>query len=84
MKPKNVRLHRADGTVLNCELFHQGVDDEGMDCWVIANADYRPGDNVTMDELPGRTSVSFRAVVPPGTRRIVAQLKGRRAKKKRK
>lgn len=83
MKPVGVRLHRADGTVLNCELIDQGVDEHGMHNWAIANAQYLPGDNVTIEELPGRTSIGFVARVPPGTRSVKATLKGRKRKRRR-
>jgi hypothetical protein len=67
VKPTGVRLHRADGTVLNCELVHKGVDGEGMDQWLIANAQYRDGDQITV-VLPGMTGIGFRAAdVQPGS-----------------
>lgn len=55
--PVGVRLHRADGTILNCEL----VDENGMRQWVIANAEYRPGDRITAEMIPGRTGITFAA-----------------------
>lgn len=61
MKPVGVRLHRADGTVLNCELADDGVDADGMRQWVIANAVYQPGDQITIEEMPPRTGITFRA-----------------------
>jgi hypothetical protein len=61
MKPTGVRLHRKDGTVLNCELVCEGVDGEGMEQWRIANAVYQHGDYITVEELPGMTSLGFRA-----------------------
>jgi hypothetical protein len=84
MKPTGVRVHRADGTVLNAELVHNGPDHEGLDNWLIANIDYRPGDNVSIEELPPRTSISFRALMPPGTlpENVRVRFKGRRIKKK--
>lgn len=60
-KPVGVQIHRADGTVLNCELVNEGIDDEGMDCWVIANAVYQHGDHVTVEQLPAMTGIGFRA-----------------------
>jgi hypothetical protein len=62
VKPTGVRLHRADGTVLNCELADKGVDDKGMHNWEIANAVYRPGDNITIEMLPPRTGIGFKAI----------------------
>jgi len=59
VKPTGVKLRRADGTVLDVELVHEGVDGEGMDCWAIANAVYRPGDQITIVALPARTSIGF-------------------------
>lgn len=66
--PEGVKLHRADGTVLDVELFDAGVDDEGMHVWEVANAVYQLGDNLTVDVMPGRTSITFRASVPPEVR----------------
>jgi hypothetical protein len=60
-KPVGVRLHRADGTVLDVELVDEGVDDEGMRNWVIANAVYRPGDHITIAVLPAMTGITFQA-----------------------
>ena len=78
MKPVGVRLHRADGSVLDCELVDEGVDDEGMHNWAIANAVYRPGDSVTVEELPGHTSIGFVARVPPDTQRVTATVRKKR------
>ena len=61
MKPTGVRLHRADGTVINCELVDEGVDDSGMHNWRIANVIYRSGDHITVDELPPCTGIGFSA-----------------------
>lgn len=61
MKPTNVQLHRADGTVVDCELVHQGLDENGFDQWLIAGVTYRPGDRLTMDVLPARTGITFAA-----------------------
>jgi hypothetical protein len=61
MKPTGVRLHRADGSVINCELVHLGYDEEGMDNWEIAGVDYRPGDHLTIEVMPAKTGISFRA-----------------------
>lgn len=65
--PEGVQIHRADGTVLDAELFDEGVDREGMHNWRIANAVYQIGDQVTCRLLPGRTSIGFTAHVPRGT-----------------
>jgi hypothetical protein len=61
VKPVGVRLHRADGTVLNVELADEGVDEAGMHNWRIANAVYRPGDSITVAELPPMTGIGFTA-----------------------
>jgi len=58
-KPTDVRIERADGTVLHCELVHEGVDDEGVDHWLIANAQWRPSDQIKIGVLPARTSIGF-------------------------
>lgn len=58
-KPTNVRITRADGTTLPCELVHLGPDTDGIDIWQIANAEYHPehGDTLSADTLPGRTGL---------------------------
>jgi hypothetical protein len=69
VKPVGVQVRRTDGTVLNAELVHEGVDDDsGLDTWLIANIDYRPGDTVLIAELPPCTAIGFRAVLRPGFR----------------
>jgi hypothetical protein len=68
--PVGVQLHRADGTVLNCELADEGVTAEGLHHWVIANAVYRLGDKITCEVLPGRTSIGFHTDFPADTVRV--------------
>lgn len=65
-KPVGVRLHRADGSVLNCELADEGVDADGMHNWRIANIVYREGDSITVEMLPPMTGIGFSA--PRGPR----------------
>jgi hypothetical protein len=37
-----VRIYRGDtGEEVPCELVHQGIDDEGMDQWLIANTTFQ-------------------------------------------
>jgi hypothetical protein len=63
-RPENVRIVRADGTVLPCDLVHLGVDERGVDQWEIANATFRAGlDSVQMDTLPAKTAIRFAATV---------------------
>lgn len=35
-RPDNVRVIRADGTVIACELAHGGVDSDGLEIWNVA------------------------------------------------
>ena len=35
-RPDNVRVIRADGTVIACELAHGGVDTDGLEVWNVA------------------------------------------------
>jgi hypothetical protein len=65
-KPENVQVHRPDGTIIDCELVHEGIDDQGMDRWVIAGVDFNMGeDHLTIGVMPARTSIGFRAPLPP-------------------
>jgi len=65
-RPENVRITRADGTEVPCELFHGGLE-EGVDTWVIAN-EFHPeaGDRVLIDVLPAHTALEMRAPDPTG------------------
>jgi len=60
-KPVNVRIHRGDtGIDVPCELMHKGMDEDGMDQWLIANATFRPGiDTVLIGVLPPRTGIAL-------------------------
>jgi hypothetical protein len=33
MKPEGVRIVRADGSELPCDLIHKGIDGDGQDMW---------------------------------------------------
>jgi len=61
MKPEGVRIVCADGSELECELVHEGVDANGIDQWLIANAVLRidQGDTVRIRMFPGRTGIGF-------------------------
>lgn len=61
-KPRNVQIHRGDGSTLNCELVHAGISEDGMDHWDIVGVEFHPeqGDHLTADEIPPRTSLGFR------------------------
>ena len=58
-KPKGVKVHRADGQILQAELVHDGIAEDGCDHWVIASpqVDLDAGDQITCEELPARTSL---------------------------
>jgi hypothetical protein len=59
-RPEGVQIRRGDGTVIDCELVHEGVDERGMDRWMIAGVEFHPehGDQVYVQEIPPRTSLS--------------------------
>ena len=61
-RPEGVQIRRGDGSVLDCELIHEGPDEDGMDHWCIVGAEFHPerGDQIHMDVLPPRTSIGFR------------------------
>jgi len=58
-KPVNVRIIRGDtGVEVPCELVHDGVDEDGMDQWLIANVTFRIGiDELRVGVLPPRTGI---------------------------
>ena len=60
-EPEGVRIVRADGTELPCELIHDGYDaEEDMDNWTATGATFRPGvDQLKVDVFPARTGLSF-------------------------
>lgn len=60
-KPENVRVYRKDtGETVHCELIHQGVDDEGMDNWLVAGVEFRAGlDELQIDVLPPMSGITF-------------------------
>ena len=60
MKPENVRVQRANGDEIACELIHEGTDDNGMDCWRIAGVEFHPeyGDCIKVGVFPPSTSIS--------------------------
>ena len=59
-EPQGVRIVREDGTEVPCELVHEGVDEQGIDQWVIANAVFHVGrDRLHIDRFPGRTGLAF-------------------------
>ena len=60
-KPEGVRVHRTDTDEwVDCELIHKGVDDEGMDCWLIAGVVVRPDvDEVLVAVMPAMTGIGF-------------------------
>lgn len=60
-KPEGVRVVRADGTELDCELVHVGPDERGMDVWEVAGVTIYPGDKIQCDVLPARTTISATA-----------------------
>jgi len=61
VKPTDVKLHRANGTVINCELVHDGPNEDGVDEWSIVGVVYRPGDHISVGILPARTGITIAA-----------------------
>jgi hypothetical protein len=62
-EPEGVQLHRGDGSIIDCELLHEGVDDEGMDQWLITGVEFHPeyGDTITIAVFPPRCGLEFQA-----------------------
>ena len=60
-KPIGVKVHRRNGEVLDAELIHLGIAQNGLDEWVIASpqVDLTKGDHVSVEELPGLTTVTI-------------------------
>jgi len=66
-RPENVRIVRADGTEVPCELVHEEPRD-GCDMWLIANAEFHPeaGDRLLIDVWPAHTGLEMRMPNPTG------------------
>lgn len=59
--PENVRLILRDGTELACEVYDDGLDDDGQRTWVVT-ADAPPLEQIfaiTCDMLPPQTRLVF-------------------------
>jgi hypothetical protein len=61
-RPEGVQICRGDGTVIDCELIHEGTDEKGMDQWSIAGVEFHPehGDTIHVAVMPPRTGLGFR------------------------
>jgi hypothetical protein len=57
-RPEGVKVLRADGTVMPCELVYRGRRD-GEHLWEVAGMVLRPGDRLVADVLPGHTGLEF-------------------------
>lgn len=65
-KPEGVRITRANGDVVNCELAHLGLNDEGMDTWAVCGVQFQPGkDKLSIGLLPQKTAIEFMAQALP-------------------
>lgn len=72
-KPEGVVIVRADGTELNCELVHEGVDEDGMDRWLVTGVKFNPRvDKIRIQHMPPRTGLGFD--VAPGSEDAIARL----------
>lgn len=63
--PRNVRVVKADGTVIPVECVYRGRDEDGLDLWVsVRPIRFTPwdGDTIACDMLPGRSAVQILAV----------------------
>lgn len=63
--PRNVRVVKADGTVIPVECVYRGQDEDGVHIWrSVHPVNFVPwvGDVLRIDELPGRTAVEIRPV----------------------
>lgn len=62
-RPQGVRVIRADGSVIPCELAWVGIDEDGMAEWEISTTvNFRQGDSLKVATLPPRTSI----IMPTG------------------
>jgi hypothetical protein len=72
-QPQGVRIHRASGEVVECEVIYEGKERQRglrgwfkprLNMWVITSW-MAPGDVFSVDFLPGHSSVLVRGAVPP-------------------
>lgn len=62
--PRNVRVIKADGTVIPVECAYRGRDEDGLHLWVSVSAiQFFPwaGDSIACDMLPGRSSITIQS-----------------------
>ncbi len=65
-KPKDVRIRRGDGSEINCDLIHRGIED-GLDTWEIPGVIFNPyTDKLLIGVLPAMTTIAFAGIVPEG------------------
>jgi hypothetical protein len=58
-RPEGVKVLRADGTVLPCELVYRGREEDGQHLWEVAGMVLQPGDELYADVMPGHTGISI-------------------------
>jgi hypothetical protein len=58
-RPEGVKVLRADGTVMPCELVYRGREDDGQHLWEVAGMVLQPGDQLYADVMPGHTGISI-------------------------
>jgi hypothetical protein len=57
-RPEGVRVLRANGEVLDCELVYVGRDN-GNHCWAVGGAVLRDGDRLLVDTMPPHTGIEY-------------------------
>ena len=60
IRPEDVRLVHANGTVVLLELAEAGVDEEGYSRWtVLTPVDFEAGDHVQIGVMPQMCCIEF-------------------------
>lgn len=54
-RPEGVRVRRADGTELPCELVYRGRNEQGFHLWEVAGMLLGPGDHLYADVMPDKS-----------------------------
>lgn len=57
--PEGVRVRRADGTEIACELVYRGRNGESIHIWEVAGMVLGPNDRVLVDAMPGYTGIEW-------------------------
>jgi hypothetical protein len=64
VEPEGVRITRANGEVVECELVYEGRDDDKIDVWTITIM-MQQGDKLSVDVWPAKCGIQGKAAEPP-------------------